>query len=104
VRVEFTPAERAQAAGNWQRAMAPVYERRTGPRKVPIEADVAPATIWDPTRPASATGPAADRFLRSAGTATPLPSRDVDIAFAPVTLLSRWIESRALTSERLTRL
>src|SRR6202051_4450034 len=32
--VELTPSEKAQAAGNWSRAMAQVYERRTGPRKV----------------------------------------------------------------------
>ena len=33
-----------------------------------------------------------------------MPKRDDDIAFAPVTALSRWVESRALTSERLTRI
>ena len=32
----------------------------------------------------------------------PLPANDEDIAFAPVTQLSRWIEQRKLTSERLT--
>jgi Asp-tRNA(Asn)/Glu-tRNA(Gln) amidotransferase A subunit family amidase len=35
---------------------------------------------------------------------TPLPSSDDAIAFAPVTELSRWIESRKLTSERLTNI
>src|ERR1019366_1063893 len=34
----------------------------------------------------------------------PLPSSDGEIAFAPVTRLSRWIQQRKLTSERLTRL
>ncbi len=34
----------------------------------------------------------------------PLPSSDADIAFAPVTQLSRWIESRQLTSTRLTQI
>jgi Asp-tRNA(Asn)/Glu-tRNA(Gln) amidotransferase A subunit family amidase len=33
-----------------------------------------------------------------------MPSRDEDIAFAPVASLSRWIEKRALSSERLTRI
>ena len=42
--------------------------------------------------------------MRSAGAAAPLPARDEDIAFARVSQLSRWIESRALTSERLTRI
>jgi Asp-tRNA(Asn)/Glu-tRNA(Gln) amidotransferase A subunit family amidase len=36
--------------------------------------------------------------------AAPLPSSDDAIAFAPVTQLSRWIESRKLTSERLTNI
>ncbi|HVH89319.1 MAG TPA: hypothetical protein VM912_21565, partial [Terriglobales bacterium] len=31
VQVQFTAAERGQAAGNWRSAMAPLYERRTGP-------------------------------------------------------------------------
>jgi Asp-tRNA(Asn)/Glu-tRNA(Gln) amidotransferase A subunit family amidase len=33
-----------------------------------------------------------------------LPANDEDIAFAPVTQLSRWIEGRQLSSERLTNL
>jgi Asp-tRNA(Asn)/Glu-tRNA(Gln) amidotransferase A subunit family amidase len=33
-----------------------------------------------------------------------LPSNDADIAFAPVTQLSRWIEQKQLTSERLTNI
>jgi Asp-tRNA(Asn)/Glu-tRNA(Gln) amidotransferase A subunit family amidase len=52
--------------------------------------------------PGIPTPRAADRFVRSKPEAVPLPSSDDAIAFAPVTQLSRWIESRALTSERLT--
>jgi Asp-tRNA(Asn)/Glu-tRNA(Gln) amidotransferase A subunit family amidase len=103
VRVEMTPAERAQAAGNWRQSMASTMERRTGPRKVALESSLAPATRWDPMIPGVATGPAADRFVRSAAAVEALPKRDEDIAFAPVSTLSRWIETRALTSERLTR-
>ncbi|MGH7689608.1 MAG: amidase, partial [Gemmatimonadaceae bacterium] len=40
--------------------------------------------------------------VRTAGTMEPLPSNDEDIAYAPVHQLSRWIESRKLTSARLT--
>src|SRR5712691_3468846 len=65
VRVELAPAERAQAAGNWRQAMASTMERRTGPRKVALEPSLAPATRWDPMIPGVATGPAADRFVRS---------------------------------------
>jgi Asp-tRNA(Asn)/Glu-tRNA(Gln) amidotransferase A subunit family amidase len=45
-----------------------------------------------------------DRFVRSSRQSRPLPSSDDDIAFAPVTDLSRWIESRQITSERLTNI
>lgn len=104
VGVQLTPAERAQAAGNWRVSMAPLYERRTGPRKVAIDPAVAPASRWDPALPGVTVGPARDRFIRSAGTPRALPSRDEDIAFASVRDQSRWIQSRALTSERLTRI
>lgn len=103
-RVELTPAERAQAAGNWREAMAGLMERRTGPRKVALEPSVAPATRWDPLIPGVPAGPERDRFLRSSIDPGPLPRGDEDIAFSPVAALSRWIERRALTSERLTRL
>jgi len=46
--------------------------------------------------------PAKDLFVRSSAAAAPLPAGDADIAYAPVTQLSRWIEQKALTSERLT--
>ena len=41
-------------------------------------------------------------FVRSSGAAPVLPSSDEAIAYATVAQLSRWIESKALTSERLT--
>ncbi len=104
VRLEFTAAEKEQIAGNWRQSMAATMERRTGPRRVALEDTLAPATLWNPLLPGIAPGPARDRFVRSAGPVPPLPSSDTDIAFAPVTRLSRWIESRALTSERLTRI
>ena len=104
VRVELTPKERAQLAGNWRRAMAPSMERRTGPKKVALETSLAPASRWDPVLPGLTAGPARDRFLRGKADPGPVPKREDDIAFAPVTALSRWVESRALTSERLTRI
>lgn len=104
VQVQYTAAEREQAAGNWRVSMAPLYERRTGPRTVTLEPTVSPATRWDPVLPGLTVGPAHDRVVRSRPAAGPLPARDEDIAFAPVTSLARWIESRALSSERLTRI
>jgi hypothetical protein len=102
VQVSYTESEREQAAGNWQRAMAPVYERRTGPREVAMQATDSPGTVWNPALPGLRLPPSETSLVRSASPAPPLPVRDEDIAFAPVSLLSRWIEWRALTSERLT--
>ncbi|MEP6995147.1 MAG: amidase family protein [Acidobacteriota bacterium] len=104
MRIDMTPAHRNQAAGNWAKSMAPTMERRTGPKKVPLEASLSPASRWDPMIPGVPALPARDQFLRSAAAPRPLPPRDEDIAFAPVADLSRWIEKRALTSERLTRI
>lgn len=104
VQVEMTPAERQQAADSWRSSMAQYFERRTGPRKVVLTDTDAPATVWNPMLPGMAPAAATDRFVRSASSNAPLPSNDADIAFAPVTQLSRWIESRQLSSERLTRI
>jgi Asp-tRNA(Asn)/Glu-tRNA(Gln) amidotransferase A subunit family amidase len=104
VQVDLTPTERAQAAGNWRMSMAPLCERRTGPRRVALDASLAPASRWDPVLPGASAGPSRTRVVRSEDVRVPLPTRDEDIAFAPLTRLSRWIESRALTSERLTRI
>jgi Asp-tRNA(Asn)/Glu-tRNA(Gln) amidotransferase A subunit family amidase len=104
VQVSLSGAERTMAAGNWRKAMAPVYERRTGPRKFTLQPAVAPATRWDPVLPGQKSGPERDRFIRTKAEPAPLPTTDEDLAFAPVTQLSRWIETRKLTSERLTRL
>jgi Asp-tRNA(Asn)/Glu-tRNA(Gln) amidotransferase A subunit family amidase len=102
VQVQLTPAERDMAAGNWRKSLAPVYERRTGPRKFTLDSSVVPATKWDPVLPGMTIPSGTDRFVRSLADPGPLPAKEEDLAFAPVTSLSRWIESRKLTSERLT--
>jgi Asp-tRNA(Asn)/Glu-tRNA(Gln) amidotransferase A subunit family amidase len=104
VQFDLSVPERQMAAGNWRKSMAPVYERRTGPRKFFPPPAVAPASCWNPILPGQEAGPKHDRFIRTASGPDPLPSNDEDIAFASVSRLSRWIESRQLTSERLTRL
>jgi len=104
VQFELTAAERAVAAASWRKTMAALYERRTGPRKLALETTLAPATRWNPVLPGQKSGPERDQFLRTQVDLAPLPARDEDIAFAPVTHLSRWIETRKLTSERLTNI
>ena len=104
VQVTMTDAQRQQAASSWRSSMAPMLERRVGPRKMVLEDTLAPATKWNPVFAGASSGPERDRFVRSKGDSTPLPSSDDAIAFAPVTQLSRWIEQRTLTSERLTNI
>jgi Asp-tRNA(Asn)/Glu-tRNA(Gln) amidotransferase A subunit family amidase len=104
VQVELSAAERGVAAGSWRSTMAALYERRTGPRKVALEAELAPASGWNPVLPGQKSGPQHDQFVPSKIDPGPLPTNDADIAFASVTQLSRWMESRKLSSERLTRL
>jgi Asp-tRNA(Asn)/Glu-tRNA(Gln) amidotransferase A subunit family amidase len=104
VQVELNEKERAVAAASWRVNMAPLYERRTGPHKVALEPGLAPYSRWDPVLPGQKAGPASDRFIRSGTDPGPLPVSDEDIAFASVTKLSRWVEQRKLTSERLTNL
>jgi len=103
VQFPLTASERAMAASSWQRTLASVYERRTGPHKLALEDGLAPATRWNPMLPGIKIHAQQDRFVRSQAT-TPLPKNDEDIAFAPVTQLSRWIESKELSSERLTNI
>ena len=102
--VQLTSAERTVAAESWRVNLASVYERRTGPRKVALEPSVAPWSRYGAALPGEHVGPQHDQFLRSEINPGPVPANDADIAFAPVTRLSRWIEQRKLTSERLTEI
>ncbi|HZU26695.1 MAG TPA: amidase [Bryobacteraceae bacterium] len=104
VQFELTPAQREMAAASWRSTMAPLYERRTGTRKYAPAPDIAPASRWDPVLPGLSNGPAHDRFVRSDGPVAALPANDRDIAYAPLTVLSRWIETRQISSERLTNI
>jgi Asp-tRNA(Asn)/Glu-tRNA(Gln) amidotransferase A subunit family amidase len=104
VQVELNSADRSMAAASWRQTMAALYERRTGPRKVALETSLAPYSQWNPVLPGRSGMPANNRFVRSNAEPGSLPSRDDEIAYAPVTKLSRWIEQRKLTSERLTQI
>src|SRR5580693_548633 len=104
VQVSMGNTERVMAAASWRKTMAGLYERRTGPRKLALEATLAPASRWDPVLPGQKTLPPRDRFIRSSADPGPLPANDEDIAFASVTQLSRWIETRKLSSLRLTNI
>jgi Asp-tRNA(Asn)/Glu-tRNA(Gln) amidotransferase A subunit family amidase len=104
VQVQLSSAERAVAASSWRVNLASVYERRTGPRKVGLDATVAPWSGYNPVLPEQHAGPQHDQFLRSQRDPGAVPVDDADIAYAPVTQLSRWIEQRKVSSERLTEI
>jgi Asp-tRNA(Asn)/Glu-tRNA(Gln) amidotransferase A subunit family amidase len=104
VRVELNGRDRAEAAQNWRNSMAALYERRTGPRKLAIPYSIAPYSQVNPVLPGHRLSPDRNRFVRSDANSDPLPANDSDISFAPVCQLSRWIESRKLSSERLTNI
>ena len=102
VQFKLTAPQEEMAAGNWRESMAPLYERRTGPRKLTLEPEIAPWSRWNPTLPGETAGPRQDHFVRSKPETKSLPNNAEDIAFAPVAQLSRWIESKQITSEKLT--
>ncbi|HUL33894.1 MAG TPA: amidase [Candidatus Eisenbacteria bacterium] len=103
VQVELTKPQIDQAASSWRGNLSFVYERRTGPRKVALPPSAVPYSTWNPALPGMHVGPKENRFIRTRN-APPLPNSDEAIAFSPVTHLSHWIESKQLSSTRLTQL
>src|SRR5580698_115461 len=65
VEVELSPAEKNEAAQSWRQGMAPLYERRVGPRKVALETTLAPWSRVEAVQPGQHAGPDHDRFIRS---------------------------------------
>jgi Asp-tRNA(Asn)/Glu-tRNA(Gln) amidotransferase A subunit family amidase len=104
MQIELSDRESREVAANWCVGMAPLYERRVGPRKIRLEATLAPASRWEPNQYEQKTYPLANRFICSKIDAPNLPASDADIAFASVRQLSHWIETRQLSSERLTQI
>lgn len=104
MQVTLTAPQRTMAAANWQTSMAPLYERRAGPRKLELESTVAPATLWNPQLPGVGKGPTQNRFVKRELERLTPPSDDDSIAYAPVTRLAEWIQQRQITSERLTEI
>ena len=102
VQIELTADERNVAAATWRSTMAALYERRTGPRKVSLEPDLAPASLWSPLLPGITQLPATAEFIRSNADPSPLPRNDEDIAFASVTNSPAGSRPAKITSERLT--
>jgi hypothetical protein len=102
VQAPLTTPDRGQAAANWRNAMAPLYERRTGPRRIAIPEGIQPFSTVRSSLPGQSSGPTINRFVRSTADDATLPGTDHEIAYSSVTRLSRWIETGKLSSERLT--
>jgi Asp-tRNA(Asn)/Glu-tRNA(Gln) amidotransferase A subunit family amidase len=99
VGVRYSPEERQLMLDNLEGQIASALARRSVsmPNHVPM------AMRFDPRLPGFAMPHGADALTLSTVTA-PLPKSDEDIAYAPVTHLSAWIRSGALTSRRLTQM
>lgn len=98
--VSFTPEERATIL----EGIGDDVERYLRRRQFNLDNDLAPATVFDPRLPGVSYGPSHSTVIRSNVDPGPLPASDKDIAFAPLTHLSKWIERGELSSERLTRI
>lgn len=97
--IELTEPERAQILEGIESEVARFLRRRS----FAAPNDLAPATVFDPRLPGRTYDTGDGRVVRSEGEPGPVPQSDVDLAYAPVMSLSRWIERGDLTSERLTR-
>jgi len=96
--VDFSDEERKLALGGLRFQLA-MYERR---RAVELPNGLGPATGFDPRLPGQEFETTSLPLVRSKLEPGPRPSDAADVAHAPVTRLSRWIECGALTSRELT--
>jgi Asp-tRNA(Asn)/Glu-tRNA(Gln) amidotransferase A subunit family amidase len=99
--VTFTPAEREQM-------LRTIGEQRKLVRSLmrDLPNELAPAVTFNPRVPGTATPRiTAEGDPRALNGAAPsLPGDSADIAFSPLTDLSRWVRDRTITSTRLTEI
>ena len=98
--VRFTAKERTQMLQGIKGEVSGYHQRRS--QELPN--GLGPAAVVDPRFPGVRLVEVSNKLVRSNGSPGPLPSNDEDIAFAPVTTSSRWIQRRELTSQRLTEI
>ena len=98
--VTYTRAERELMVDNLDGQIEAARARRA----LTFENHVPTASRFDPRLPGFRAPPPQAPIRGSAAEPGPLPDSDEDIAFAPVTSLSRWIARGELTSRRLTEI
>jgi Asp-tRNA(Asn)/Glu-tRNA(Gln) amidotransferase A subunit family amidase len=99
--LSFTPAEEEAVLARLNSPAGPVpgFDALRG---TDLD-DVQPAIVFNPVPPGKAL-PTGKRPLRRQPLAVPTPASDEELAFLPVTHLSRLIETRTVTSTYLTQL
>jgi Asp-tRNA(Asn)/Glu-tRNA(Gln) amidotransferase A subunit family amidase len=97
--VDYTPEERVLLIDELEDMVDRVRKRRAA---VPLENDDAPALTFNPRLPGELYLPQEGTVRLSATEPGPLPAKDSDIAFAPVTAQAHWLKAKQLTASRLT--
>jgi Asp-tRNA(Asn)/Glu-tRNA(Gln) amidotransferase A subunit family amidase len=97
--VRFTPAQREMMSKTIGEQIAMFGSRQ---KLGPLPNTLSPALRFDPRLPGMVFDIKARRSVWSDVDAGLVPDNDDDIAFAPATRLSRWVQSGKLSSERLT--
>ncbi len=100
--ITFTDGERKQMARSIGEQVGLMRDRIEKKKFVPNI--LQPAQTFDPRIPGMTYEAKQMPLLIADQEPGPLPANDEDIAFAPVTRLSKWIQRKQLTSQRLTKI
>lgn len=98
--VDFTAAEREQMLAGFEGQLDVIRALRAMEKPNTL----APAQVFDPRLPGVAYPEPENNAVDLVGDAGAKPSADVDIAYAPVWRLARWLKTRRITSRRLTEI
>jgi Asp-tRNA(Asn)/Glu-tRNA(Gln) amidotransferase A subunit family amidase len=98
MRVSMTPQQRTLAAESWDTIIGPFFARRDFPL-----GDESPATVWNPVLQGTGRMPKRNRVVRTSWRSRRPPGNE-ELAFAPLHVLSRWVQAREVSSVRLTEL
>lgn len=98
--LEFSPAEKDSMVNTLKIQLRNIYEAR----EFKLDNSVAPATIFNPLPRGFRTSQDQEEINWGLAKEVDLPSRDADIAYLPIHDLAVLIQSKKLSSERLTQI